>query len=269
MTIQIERARTFVEANGTAIDRARLQALLERHALTSVPEPLAVLQQADGGFPSELVAGRPSSLITTATVLRWLHDLRQSESELASRAIQFIESRQTPRGIWRENPVLQSYDPQPWMDPDSPAADVYITALCAGTLVVLSNDELAADQAVSWLQTQQGRDGLLIGFKAHSSWLALPAFAQILGQETRATRRLVAGLGSILEAEWTASMLTGLLQALVDADYTLRTEVTARAWQMLQAAQQPDGSFTVEEGDDPVQTTLQAIAIAQRLTGRS
>jgi hypothetical protein len=263
--IDLEQARAFVQAQGNEIEQLRLVALVDGVYPAAVPESLAALQNSDGGFPFGLTTGRPSALSPTAYVLSWLRDLRLATSDAAQRALQFIERQQTPRGIWRESADLQAFNPPPWMDSESVAADVYTTALCASTLALLSDNDLPVDQAVAWLQTQQGRDGLLSGFRAHSSWLALPAFVTIYGQETRATRRLVAGLGSILDEGWPASMLAWLLQSALDANYTRRTELVNRAWQLLGASQQPDGSFSLDEGDDPVHTTLQAIDVAQRL----
>lgn len=265
MPIDIERARAFVESRGTELDRARVAALRDRVVPEAVPDAIVALQNADGGFPVGLVAGRPSALSPTAYVLTWLRDLELVDSEVGQRALAFIEGRQLPRGIWREQPEVMQWDPPPWMDPDSTAADVYTTALCASTIAVLSDDDLTADVAVNWLQTQQARDGLLVGFKAHSSWLAIPAFERIFGQETRATRRLIAGLGTILAPEWSSGMVAWMLQSLLDGRYTRRTELVNRAWLQLSDAQLPDGSFGVEEGEDPVQTTLQAIDVAQRL----
>ncbi len=266
MAIDIKRARVFVETNGTTIDRARLLTLLDTNAPDTVPDELRSLQNTDGGFPVGLVAGRPSALSPTANVLSSLHDLNVVDTDEAQRALTFIVDRQTPRGIWREGPEVMQFDPPPWMDPDSTPADIYTTALCASTVVLLTDDELPGDLAVNWLQTQQGRDGLLAGFRAHSSWLAAPAFAAILGQETRATRRLIAGLGMNLADDWSGSMLVWMLQSLLDANYTRRTEVVNRAWYLLEKAQQDDGSFTMDdEGENPVQTTLQAIDVARRI----
>jgi hypothetical protein len=263
--IDLKRAGTFIQTHGTSVDRARLEALLENRFPQNVPAVLRAAQNSDGGFAFDLHAGRPSAFTTTAQSLRWLHDLRLLDSAEGCAAVRFIVDRQTLRGIWREQPSLQPFDPPPWMDPESAAADVYTTALCAGTLAVVSQDnDLQIDRAVGWLQTQQGRDGLLAGFKAHSSWLALPAFVHILGQETRATRRLVAGLGKILSSAWPASMLTWLLQALLDAGYTHHTKLVDRAWTLLANAQQADGSFAAED-DDAVETTLRAIDVARRL----
>lgn len=265
MKLDLERATAFVETQGSALDRARVHVITGTVQLMEVPDELRALQNADGGFPVGLVVGRPSALSPTAHALSWLRDLQLVERAEAQRALAFIAARQMPRGIWRERLDVQPFNPPPWMDPESTAADVYTTALCAGTIAVLSDDDLPVDLAVNWLQTQQGPDGLLIGFKAHSSWLAVPAFERINGQEGRATRRLIAGLGDILDEEWPGSMLAWMLQCLLDAGYTRRTQLLNRAWQFLVAAQQPDGSFSVDEGDDPIQTTIQAIDVAQRL----
>lgn len=269
MTFDVARARAFVEANGTPLEQARLLGLVEpkqlqESALPAVGEFLA-LQNTDGGFPFGLVAGRPSALSTTATALYWLHELQQADSAEMQRAIAFLTERQTRRGIWRERAELQPFDPPPWSDPETTAADIYTTALCASTLAVLGDDEIAVDQAVTWLQTQQARDGLMAGFRAHSSWLAVPAFEKIYGQETRATRRLIAGLGATLSAEWPGSMVAWMLQSLLDAGYTTRTSLVERGWEQLQSQQQPDGSFTADEEDGAVQTTLLAIDVALRL----
>ena len=268
MPIDIARARAFVDATGTAVDRARATALVDGAAPLETPAELRALQNADGGFPVGLVAGRPSALSPTCYILAWLRDLKLQESPEGQRALAFVAERQLPRGIWRERPDVMQYDPPPWMDPDSTAADIYTTALCASMLAVLSDDDLPVDIAATWLQTQQARDGLLTGFRAHSSWLAVPAFVQIFGQETRTTRRLIGGLGGILDSEWSGTMLAWMLQCLLDAGYTRRTEVVDRAWVQLGELQQPDGAFPPDEGEDPVQTTLQALDVARRFGRR-
>jgi prenyltransferase beta subunit len=269
MPIDIARARAYIEAHGTPLEQARLIGLLDPQRLDGVAQPavadLLALQNPDGGFPFGWVGGRPSALSTTAYSLYWLRDLHLSGGSEAQRGMDFLAERQAPRGIWREQSELQPFNPPLWSDPESTAADIYTTALCAGAMAVFADDDLAVDAAVNWLQTQQARDGLLAGFKAHSSWLAVPAFERIFGQETRATRRLIAGLGEILSNTWSAAMVAWLLQSLLDAGYTTRTALVERAWEILQTKQQPDGSFTVDDDDDSVtQTTLCAIQVARR-----
>ncbi len=263
--MDLERARLFVAQHGTPIERARLHALLDDVAPRQAPPELTALQNPDGGFPFEFQSGNPSALYHSALALDWLRDLGQHQSETARGVYAFIRSRQRRRGLWRESDELRRFELPLWMDPESTAGDVYTTALCGAAVIPSGEGDLAADRAVAWLQTQQGRDGLLHGFKLHASSLAVPVFAHILGQEARATRRLVGGLGEALGPEWTPPMLANLLRRLLDAGYGPRTRVVARAWEMLQGMQEADGSFS--PGDEPesaTSATLLAIGVARQ-----
>jgi len=257
--MDLERARLFVAQHGTPIERARLHALLDNVAAHEAPPELAALQNPDGGFPFELRTGNPSALYHTAQALDWLRDLGQHGSETARGAYAFIRSRQRRRGLWRESDELRRFELPLWMDPESAAGDIYTTALCGAAVIPSGEGDLAADRAIAWLQTQQGRDGLLQGFKVHASSLAVPVFAHSLGQEARATRRLVGGLGSALGPEWTPPMLANLLRRLLDGGYGPRTQVVARAWEMLQGMQEDDGSFS--PGDEPESATAATLLV--------
>jgi hypothetical protein len=266
MPLNLHQAQAYVEARGDTIDRIRLQALLRRDYETVLPPSLATLQNPDGGFPYRLRQGLPSTLHHTAQVLDWLDDLGHGQSETARGAYAFLRGKQTLGGIWREDMVVRYDDAPLWMDPESAAADIYTTALCGATLLRDDNALLLIDRSVVWLQTQQGKDGLLHGFRLHASWLAVPVFAEILGEEARATRRLVSGLGRALTPEWTASMVAEMLRRLLDAGFSQRTEVVARGWELLQNAQREDGSFEAEETPEgDVAATLSVLQVARRL----
>ena len=264
MAVNLERARSFVAAHGTPVERARLARLLGNS-----PEPPTVLlglQHADGGFPYDWEAGAPVSLQHTATTLQWLRDLELTNEPAATRAATLLLKAQKGRGLWRESDELRRYDLPLWMEPDDSAADVYTTALCANALVPYPQASLVLDRAQAWLQTQQARDGLLQGFKLHASVLAIPVFPETVSTESRATRRLVAGLGGSLGPDWPASTMVLLLRHMLDAGYGLRTEVVARAWTMLQPAQMEDGSFANEdENIGSAAVTLDVLFIAHQL----
>ena len=263
MAIDIRRGQTFVQAHGTPLERARLAALLGGARPGDVPPELHALQNPDGGFPYRLQIGLPSTLNHTVQVLQWLDDLRLGDAPVAGGARAFLRSRQTRGGIWREDRMLQQYDDlSPGMDSELTAADVYTTALCGAALIVDDAAIVQIDRAMTWLQTQQGRDGLLQGFKARASAIALPVFEHLLGEEARPTRRLIAGLGHALMPDWDGGMLTELLFRLRQAGYGFHTEVVVRAWDQLQAAQAPDGSITTEEHADTLEATIRALDIA-------
>lgn len=262
MAIDINKGRAFVQEHGSPLERARLATLLDKAHSTAVPPELHILQNPDGGFPYQLQSGQPSALNHTVLVLEWLTDLGLGDEPVAGGARAFLRARQTYGGIWREDRALQHEELPLWMDPDSTPADVYTTALCASALIGDVATVIQIDRAVTWLQTQQGRDGLLHGFKIQASTVALPVFADLLGEEARPTRRLVAGLGRALTPEWDAGLLAQLLFRLRQAGYGFHTEVVARAWDLLQAAQAADGSFATEEPEGNLAATIRALDIA-------
>lgn len=254
-------ASAYVVAHGDALQRARTLALTENQPVAPPPDWLA-LQQADGGWPLGGSAGRPSSLHATAHALLALLDLRHETLAAAEQARAFIKQRQTKRGVWRESPDLMPFDPPLWQVYDNNAADVYTTALCSSILVPWDVDLLAVDRGVGWLQSQQGMDGLLAGFRLPASWLALPALAQVLNADARAVRRVVAALGDGLSRDWSGAMLAECLRSFAAAGYSPHTtKVVSRALEQLHRDQQPDGSFSAEDEADVAEATVQAIAV--------
>lgn len=267
--MHINSAINFIQIHGDPIAHARVATLLTGQSPAEVPPALVATQNPDGGFAFGGVPGRPSALNDTAQALQALADLRLLDRAAATAALAFIAGRQNRRGIWREGPELAPFDPPLWMVTDSPAADVYTTALCASALAQWGDDLLLVDRAVNWLQSQQGRDGLLQGFRLHSSWLALPAFVEVLEREARVTRRLVGSLGEALRSDWTGAMLASALRSFVAAGYTDRTAVVVRLWELLQTTQQPDGSVMVDESEDAVAATVDALAVALHFGGET
>jgi hypothetical protein len=264
MTLNLAQARRYVVAHGTPIEQARLAAL-EGNAVEP-PASLLAAQQPSGGFAYEWMADAPPSLNHTALALGWLRDMGHGDGDMSAKGVAFLIAAQGKRGIWRESAELLRYDLPLWMDPDATAADVYTTALCSSALVPYPEASLVVDRAVAWLQTQQGRDGLLQGFKLHASALAVPAFTEILGGDARATRRLVSGLGDALDKQWAAATVVLLLRRMLDAGYGLRTGVVARAWSMLPTLQLADGSFADEEEDTGSSAvTLDVLYLAHQL----
>lgn len=260
--MDLDRARAFVHEHGDDVQIARLEALRSRRAATALPPVLVTTQNPDGGWAFGRVAGHPSALHETAQALEAIADLGLLATPAATAGLAFIAARQNRRGVWRESAELASFEPPLWQMPGETAADIYTTALCASTQAQFSDNGLPVDRALAWLQTQQGREGLLPGFKLHSSWLAVPAFVEGLGREARATRRIVAGLGEALNHEWSGAMLAACLYSMLAAGYTTQTRMVARGWEMLQAKQQADGSVTTDEGEDAAEATFQAIAVA-------
>ena len=62
-------------------------------------------------------------------------------------------------------------------------------------------------------------------------------------------------------------MLASALRSFLAAGYTNQTAVVARLWEWLQAKQQPDGSVMVDESEDVVAATVDAIAVTLHFAG--
>ncbi len=77
---------------------------------------------------------------------------------------------------------------------------------------------------------------------------------------------MVAALGDALEPDWSGSLLATCLRWFLSANYTTRTHVVERLWGALHAGQQPDGSYSVDEGENAAEATLQALAVGLHLS---
>ena len=258
-------ATNYIKTRGDWVVQARLAALTKAvPASDLVLQALAAGQNPDGGWPLRGVAGRPSSLYDTCRFVSALLELDEGESEMALRARAFLVARQHVRGWWRESAALAPFDPPLWMDANSDAAMVYLTALCAATLAATEAELLALDQAVAWLQGQIAPTGLLPGFRIFATAWAIPAFTAIAHRETRSVKRMLNGLGALLSPEWDASSLGTLLAALSQAGFPPELREVERALKILTRLQQPDGAWLDEDEKPDAHLTLQIMRAARR-----
>lgn len=263
--MHIANAIRFIQSSPDLLIRARFMALSEAApAPETVINALAATQNADGGWPLEGIAGRPSTLHDTCRMLTNLIELDEVESAPAQRARAFLVGKQLPRGWWRESGQITQYNPPMWMDAEADAALPYTTALCAATLAATDAELLAVDQAVAWLQGQIAPTGLLPGFRIHATAWAIPAFTAISHRESRSVKRMVGGLGDLLSPEWDASSLGLVLTALSQAGFPRATKLVERGLKLLTPLQAPDGSWPDEDGQADANLTLQIIRAARR-----
>ncbi len=258
-------ATNYLRTRGDWVVQARLAALTKAvPAPEMVLQALAAGQNPDGGWPLDGVAGRPSSVYDTCRFLTSLLELDEGESDMALRARAFLVARQHPRGWWRESAELAPFEPPLWMDAESDAAMVYLTALCAATLAATNEELLALDQAVAWLQTQIATTGLLPGFRILATAWAIPAFTAIAHRETRSVKRMLNGLGALLSPEWDAPSLGTLLAALSQAGFPAELREVERAMKVLTRLQHPDGAWLDEDDKPDANLTLQIVRAARR-----
>ncbi len=262
--MDLTAATEFLYASADPLLVARAQAVLEAApAPEAVMAQLAALQNADGGWPFELSAGRPSAVDESARMLLVLYDLDELGSALAERTQAWLVAQQSPRGWWREPTALSAYNPPLWSDPESDAALVYTTARAAAALSVLGENLIELDSAMNWLQGQVAPTGLLPGFRIVATAWAVPAFVAVSHRDTRSVKRMIAGLGNALSPEWDAPLLSTLLSTLALARFPRATRVITRALEQVSALQLSSGAWPNEDGAPDAEVTFQIVRAAR------
>lgn len=244
------RTIAWVDQNGNETERARLRGLLGRSRPDAkIVRTLEARQNPDGGFPSDLVQGRPSSIDATALVLRWMQDLRMLGSPQAQRVVTFLFTSQRPDGSWDEPPGLLKFGPPPRLVPGDPRVRAYCTALAAYWLVLMGQrSDHAVARAIAYLRPRQAPDGRFLGF-LQTTWIAAALFLFIEGAGFPAAARAIDGLAGAKLERWYAGALAGMLNALAEAAVPAHVPVVRQGLQRLLALAEPGGCWASEEGD--------------------
>ncbi len=244
------RTIAWIDQNGSETERARLRGLLGR------PRPdariiriLEARQNHDGGFPSDLVQGRPSSIDTTAMVLRWMQDLGMLGSPQAQRVVTFLFTAQRPDGSWDEPLGLLKFGPPPRLLPGDPRVQAFCTALAAYWLVQLGQrGDHAVSRAMAFLRTRQASDGRFLGF-IRTTWMASALFRIVEGSGSAAAARALDALGAVKAERWYPGALAGMLNCSAEAGVPVHMPVVRQGLERLWALAEADGSWSSEEGE--------------------
>lgn len=256
--MRIPEALQWIEQSGNVLAQAKITAMIEAtRADDELLDQLAALQNDDGGFPLNGVAGRPSTLNDSCNIIRHFVELEASDHPAVAAASRFILDAQSPRGWWRENSNLAIYSPPLWMDSESDAALIYTTAVCSASLALLDNPEVnvAADKANTWLLGQIANNGLLPGFRVEATGWAMLAAVLLGHRESRPVKRMLGGLGDLLSTDWDAPSLAVMLNGAGIARIPRMTRAVTQAINLLRNLQQPSGAWLNEDGlPDPLLT---------------
>ena len=243
----VERAAAFVEANGDALERGRLNCIIHNGAPPAEAlEALREGQGPDGGWPAYW-SGEESSLDATCFRIDQAEDLGAPAAELVARGLHFIAARQDDDGTWEESAELVAAAPS-WARPGDERARLYLTANCAFWLGRYGRP--GARRAAAALASHIAPDGRLPTF-LHAHWLAA-AVLRATGRDAQANSVLRAVAGRLDELgagalAWLSNTLSG--EALAE-----------EARQRLAALQESDGRWRSEDGEQfDVAVTLAAL----------
>jgi hypothetical protein len=256
------RTIAWIDQNGNEMERARLRGLLGRPRPDArIVRMLDARQNPDGGFPSDLVQGRPSSIDTTAFVLRWMRDLRMLGSPPAQRVVTFLFTAQRPDGSWDAPRSLLKFG-APRLLPGDPRVQAYCTALAAYALVLLGHrSDHAVTRAITYLRPRQAPNGRFLGFIG-TTWIAAALFRLVEGPGVPAAARALDAIAAVAAERWRAGALAEMLNALAEAGVPAHVPVVRQGLERLWSLVGPDGSWPSEDGEFyHVEVTLLALRV--------
>lgn len=263
MSAFLTQAVAFIRDAGDELERGRLAGILGREQ----PDPkavrvLATRQNEDGGFPYQMISGRPSAVTSTATALQWLHEIRHAGSPQVERAVAFLLTVQRPDGTWEESPALVKYDPPPLARPGHGAGRMYATALTACWLVRLLGPRHESVQRAAGA-VRAGREAAWPEDEpVQITCLAVAMLAMTDGRAAPITKAGLEALTRLPAEGWSADRLADLAAVFYAAGFGADEPLTAWALRRLVALQRDDGGWSSEHGADrEVDLSLRALGV--------
>lgn len=265
--MDIRKALNFVREQGSALDRARAEALLQE-ALppAEVVAGLEALQGLEGGWPAELQAGLPESVVGTWAGLRACQDLGLLGRPMAQRGKAFLLARQGQDGGW-EDPGVEGRPRPRWLSQGEEAGRLYVTALVSSLFVACGwGKEPALGRTLDLFLKHQQEGGTFRGFPRQTTWHALPLLATVLGRQSGPAQNILLALGrAIGEGGWSPGAFAALLLNLLISGYGMETPLVRQVWEQILMRQREDGAWEGEEEGDALQSTLEVMRCWRRI----
>lgn len=261
MQANLEHAIAYVRQHGSPLELARLHAALgEKAAIEEARQQVAALQNPDGGWPYRQQESEPSSLAATHHALTWLAELGLGSDATAQRGLDFLLATQQADGSWQESQQILALKPPQWMSPENEMANAYLTADSAYHLAVGRDAQLdAVTRACNYLYQLELEEQY-----PQTLWIMGALFTIAEGEESEVAKATRAYLEARLDSQWDASALAWMLNTYLNAGIAPTAPLLTNARALLERAQQPNGSFSSDDGDPfTLDVTIQAVRALQ------
>lgn len=262
--IELQPAIDFVQANGSAVELARLRFVLDGQAPPAdVLEQLSRSQRGDGGW-APFWAPDYSSVDATCYQLAQADQLGlDRRAMLFIDGVRFLAERQQPNGFWEEDPAVAASAPV-WASPGDQAARLYLTANCGFWVAMSGFVPSAARDAAVYLADHQNAEGELPSF-LQTQWLAA-ALWQRLEMTTEVNKALGYMHGRLFDLS--AGNLAWMVIALHRGGVAPAHATIAGALDRLAVLRDTAGNWPSDEGaTNAVHVTIEAL-LAFQLAGR-
>jgi len=188
--LNVPKAVRFVKANGTILERYRLNFLLGMERNDEIPLLyLRNLQNKDGGFPYNDEKGKLSCVNATSSNLNTMIELGLNESEVCRKTVEYLLKIQGKDGNWGENEAIKQYNPPFWDMPNDLKTVIWLTANIANLLIQLGyGNSPEVRRAARFLLKNCNSEGRFAGF-LHSTWISIGVFGQLEGSSSDIVKR--------------------------------------------------------------------------------
>jgi hypothetical protein len=262
--MNVESAFEFIERFGNALERYRAGYLFQGARDDEVPlHYLGKLQNEDGGFPYNLEMGKPTSVNETSGVLGLVAELNLGESDVGSKAVDYLFQIQNPNGSWNENPETSQFNPPRWDSPDNVGTRMWLTGDITVHLVQLSYVESQhVKRACEFLREHMDDGGKVEGPQI-ATWIAMAIFGMLEGSKSLCVRKALDLAESWLDEEREdASFLCWYLECLSYAAVPKEHALVQRCLRKLKTLQDNDGGWKSSDGARyNVSTTINALKL--------
>lgn len=262
--MDIPKAISFVEKNGTALENYRLRFLLGEEKNDEIPlRYLTNLQNEDGGFPYGSEKGKLSCINVTSSYLGLMVELGLGSSNVCKKTIEYLFGIQGKDGSWSENEEIKQYNPPFWDIPSDLKTTMWLTANITNYLIQLDyRKSQAVQRAVRFLLKNCDEEGKFAGF-LHSTWISIGVFGQLKGSESDIVKKALKVVDENIEKlKDGAGDFAWCLECFYVAGLTKENLTVKKCINELVDLQQENGAWLSGDGEKfTVSTTLNALIV--------
>jgi len=264
MTLDVQKAISFVEEKGTELERYRLNYLLGKERDDEVPlRYMRRLQNADGGFPYEDEKGKVSCISNTTVNLSLMVELGLTKSDVCKKTVDYLLRVQGGDGGWDENEEITRYNPPFWNIPGDVKTKMWHTADVCNYLIQLNlRKSEAVKKATEFLLRNRDAEGKFAGFM-HSTWISIAVFGQLIGNDSEVVKKALKVIEqNISRIEDGAADFIWCLECFYVAGISKGTPIVRRCIDTVVKLQRENGAWASGDGEKySVSTTINALRV--------